>query len=303
MMEGARLAPDKNKKDPLDFALWKRSKGDEPSWLSPWGEGRPGWHIECSVMSTKYLKNNFLIHGGGLDLVFPHHENEIAQTICAGKKSAKYWIHNGLLTINNQKMAKSLGNFITIKDFQAKHKDLDALKLFFLSNHYRHPADYTEEKIEEMKKAKQRIGFLLYKIKMAKKIHKKSDPNEPLKIHEIEESRKKFIEAMDNDFNTPKALSYIFDLVSLGYGLLAARNFNRAGDAGAAVSELCAILGIQIEFEIILDEEEEKLVQEREKARLCKDFNKADEIRQQLFSRGVILEDTKEGTIAWREKL
>ena len=147
MRECARVSLDKNKRNPLDFALWKTAKKDEPSWPSPWGNGRPGWHIECSVMSTKILGKNFTIHGGGLDLVFPHHENEIAQTICAGKKSARYWMHNGLLTIGGQKMAKSLGNFITMRDFIAKYKDVDLLKLLFLSSHYRHPVDYTDDKI------------------------------------------------------------------------------------------------------------------------------------------------------------
>ena len=186
MEEGSRVTVDKNKKDPLDFALWKASKEDEPFWESPWGKGRPGWHIECSVMSTKFLGNNFLIHGGGLDLIFPHHENEIAQTICAGKKSAKYWIHNGLLTINGQKMAKSLGNFITIKDFITRYKNTDLLKMFFLSSHYRHPVDYAEEKIEEMKKAKQRGDEFLKKVDKAKSLLKGNSKAKSVKIQEIE---------------------------------------------------------------------------------------------------------------------
>ncbi|MFH1641018.1 MAG: cysteine--tRNA ligase, partial [Candidatus Omnitrophota bacterium] len=152
---GARVLPGENKRDPLDFALWKAAKEGEPSWDSPWGKGRPGWHIECSVMSSDILGDKFDIHGGGIDLIFPHHENEIAQSEGAGKEFAKYWIHHGLLTINGQKMAKSLGNFVTIQDFLKKHKDADLLKLFYLSAHYSHPVDFTEEKIIEAIKQRQ----------------------------------------------------------------------------------------------------------------------------------------------------
>jgi cysteinyl-tRNA synthetase len=151
---GARVVPTENKRNPLDFALWKSAKESEPSWDSPWGKGRPGWHIECSVMSSDILGDQFDIHGGGIDLIFPHHENEIAQSEGAGKKFAKYWMHHGLLTINGQKMAKSLGNFITVKDFLDKYKEADLLKLFFLSAHYSHPIDYAENKIEEASKEK-----------------------------------------------------------------------------------------------------------------------------------------------------
>jgi len=227
MEEGARVGLDKNKKDPLDFTLWKKSKEVEPSWPSPWGEGRPGWHIECSVMSTKFLGKDFLIHGGGLDLIFPHHENEIAQTVSAGKRSAKYWIHNGLLTTRGQKMSKSLGNFISIRDFIAKYKDTDLLKLLFLSTHYRHPVDYTEKKIKEAARMKERIIIFFDKIEKSKipacpagrqnpksKINPKSlSVRQAGKIQKLE---RQFKTAMDDDFNTPKALSSIFELVRLG---------------------------------------------------------------------------------------
>ncbi|MCM8781953.1 MAG: cysteine--tRNA ligase, partial [Candidatus Omnitrophica bacterium] len=156
MEVGARATCGEGKKDPLDFALWKSAKEGEPCWDSPWGKGRPGWHIECSVMSSDILGDEFDIHGGGIDLIFPHHENEIAQSECAGKRFARYWIHNGLLTINGQKMAKSLGNFVTVKDFISKYHDVDFLKLFFLSAHYSHPIDFSDERIEEAKKNKER---------------------------------------------------------------------------------------------------------------------------------------------------
>ncbi|MDP2831449.1 MAG: cysteine--tRNA ligase, partial [Candidatus Omnitrophota bacterium] len=164
MEVGTRIAHGEKKKDPLDFALWKSAKEGEPAWDSPWGKGRPGWHIECSVMSSDILGDEFDIHGGGIDLIFPHHENELAQSEAAGKKFAKYWIHHGLLTINGQKMAKSLGNFITVKDFLEKYKNADLLKLLFLSTHYLHPVDYTNDKIQEAKQALDRISILWGKI-------------------------------------------------------------------------------------------------------------------------------------------
>ena len=163
MEASARMGSGKKKRDPLDFALWKKAKEGEPSWDSPWGRGRPGWHIECSTMSSDILGDEFDIHGGGLDLVFPHHENEIAQSGAAGKKFARFWIHNGLLTINSEKMAKSLGNFISVKDFISKHKDPDILKLLFVSSHYSHPVDYTDEKVAEATRAKERIMIFLEK--------------------------------------------------------------------------------------------------------------------------------------------
>src|SRR3989338_6258335 len=212
MATGVRIEPSELKKDPLDFALSKKSKENEPYWESPWGFGRPGWHIECSVMSQKLLKTDTLdIHAGGRDLIFPHHENEIAQAeALTGKPFAKYWIHHGLLTINGQKMAKSLGNFVTIKDFMEKYKDADILKLFFLSAHYAHPIDYSDKKIEETKEALGRIHIL--KNKLEKKIHSRQSI-----VHskDIEKIKEKFLTAMDDDFNTSQALACLFDLVNL----------------------------------------------------------------------------------------
>ncbi len=300
MEEGARVSVDKNKKDPLDFALWKASKEDEPSWPSPWGEGRPGWHIECSVMSTKFLKNNFLIHGGGLDLVFPHHENEIAQTECAGKKSAKYWIHNGLLTINGQKMSKSLGNFISIKDFQSKFKDLDLLKLLFLSSHYRHPVDYTEEKIEQMKKNKERIVIFLQKVEEKVEVFNREFPP---KYRNYEGP---FCAVMDDDFNTPSALVILFKCVDDGNKILeketlSDRDYRDLYDSRSFIKQVSSIFGLSFEYKPILDKDVLARIHERDEVRKNKDFKKADEIRNELLKQGVILEDTKEGT-KWRKK-
>ena len=300
MEEGARVSLDKNKRDPLDFALWKTSKADEPSWESPWGEGRPGWHIECSVMSTKFLGDNFLIHGGGLDLVFPHHENEIAQTVCAGKKSAKYWIHNGLLTIENQKMSKSLGNFISISAFLAKYKDADLLKLLFLSSHYSHPVHYTEEKIEEIARMKERITIFLEKKPGSKKINAKENKTKIGKI------RDEFISAMDDNFNTPKALAAIFELVTLGNSCLSQGIYRQAEAIKKLVKELCGVLGLDLKKHVERDrgsrKKIESLIEERNVARRGKDFKKADEIRNRLTEEGIILEDEKSGT-KWRKKL
>ncbi len=319
MEEGARVSLDKNKKDPLDFAVWKKSKEDEPSWPSPWGEGRPGWHIECSVMSTKFLGKDFLIHGGGLDLIFPHHENEIAQTVCAGKRSAKYWIHNGLLTTAGQKMSKSLGNFITIGDFITRYKDTDLLKLLFLSSHYRHPVDYTEEKIKEAARMKERITLFLDNTKKSEirlvpsavegnpksETSPKSDLSRA-KSREIRKIKEEFTAAMDDDFNTPKALSSIFELVRSGNTYLAQNDLKSARAVRRLIKELCKVLGLDLEKIVAIEPEIkgriEKLIKERDSARQNKDFKKADKIRSELLEEGVVLEDTKESTI-WRRKI
>lgn len=302
MLTGVRKEPDETKGDPLDFALWKLSKENEPSWPSPWGAGRPGWHIECSVMSQKFLKADTIdIHAGGRDLIFPHHENETAQAEAAtGKPFAKYWIHHGLLTINGQKMAKSLGNFITIKDFIEKYNDADLLKLFFLSAHYSHPIDYTSEKIDEAKKALERIVILLDKMN-AQETEGRRQKTE--KISEIEDARKKFIEAMDDDFNTPEGLAAIFELVNIANKNIEDSNFlSRARDL---LFELAGIFGLELKEEAgskELPASASVLVEKRNEARKKGDFKEADRIRKELEKSGVILEDTKEGT-TWRRKL
>ncbi|MFH1593661.1 MAG: cysteine--tRNA ligase [Candidatus Omnitrophota bacterium] len=303
--EGVRVAIDNSKRDPLDFALWKASKDDEPSWNSPWGRGRPGWHIECSVMSTMFLKKNFVIHGGGLDLIFPHHENEIAQTVCAGERSAKYWIHNGLLTINSQKMSKSLGNFISISDFLSRFKDADLLKMLFLSSHYRHPVDYTEEKIEGMKRARERILIFMDKARE----FKKTTGGKPKTAQEkatIKEFKEEFVKAMDDDFNTPEALAAIFELVSSGNSALMRNDAGTVRMIEKTILDLLRILGLDLrKGDAVVAQDEKRiggLVKERDLARQKRDFKRADDIRNELLGEGIILEDTKDGT-AWRRRL
>ncbi|MDD4899969.1 MAG: cysteine--tRNA ligase [Candidatus Omnitrophica bacterium] len=297
METGVRIEPTELKKDPLDFALWKNSKPGEPSWESPWGQGRPGWHIECSVMSQKFLNTQTLdIHAGGRDLIFPHHENETAQAeALTGKPFAKYWIHHGLLTINGQKMSKSLGNFVTIKDFIAKYKNADFLKLFFLSAHYAHPIDFTEEKITEAKKAYERIDILM----------RKADSGQAKSFKEIEEAKGKFIEAMDDDFNTPQALAVVFELVNLANKNIADNEFTLA--AKQAIKELASLLGLSLNAQSGASEVSEtevlEKISQRQDARKNKDFALSDKIRQDLEAKGVILEDTKDGKTTWRRKL
>jgi cysteinyl-tRNA synthetase len=315
---GARIAPGEKKKDPLDFALWKKAKEGEPSWPSPWGPGRPGWHIECSVMSSDILGDEFDIHGGGIDLIFPHHENEVAQSEGAGKRFARHWIHNGLLTINKEKMAKSLGNFITIKGFLKTRKDPDYLKLFFLAAHYASPIDYTEDKIEEAKKEKERFRILLEKIgKLGVQ-----GPGSPARLalkggtgrvqeKNIEEFREKFESAMDDDFNMPLALATLFDLVTYTNKLMHGKDkFTDAERAAMSAAkdmliELSGVFGLDLSKEMSAGEIDElevkRLIDDRNAGRKAKDFKKADEIRKKLSDMGVILEDTKDGT-AWRRK-
>jgi len=304
MHAGVRISLAESKNDPLDFALWKRSKENEPSWPSPWGLGRPGWHIECSVMSQKFLQTETLdIHAGGRDLIFPHHENELAQSESyTGKQFAKYWIHHGLLTINAQKMSKSLGNFITIQDFIAKYHNVELLKFFFLSAHYAHPIDYSDAKIQEARQALQRINIFMDKAKLVKpvfgglffKFHPKA----------IVLLKKKFLAALDDDFNTPEALACVFELVNL-----ANKNIKRAGfvcHAQTVLNEMLNILGISlkpVKIETEINEEMIKsMMQNRVDAKKAKDYALADKIRKELEEQGVILEDTKDGTI-WRRKL
>ena len=296
---GARISPGEKKRDPLDFALWKKAKEDEPSWDSPWGAGRPGWHIECSAMSSDILGDEFDIHGGGVDLIFPHHENEIAQSEGAGKAFARYWIHNGLLTINNEKMAKSLGNFISIKDFMLKYKDADYLKLLFLNTHYRHPVDYTEERILEMKAQKERFVIMLDKINRIK--GHKVTRSQGHKIGEIEEYRRGFEGAMDDDFNMPLALSNLFELVNFTN-----KNIDDPDvvfESEKALLGLVQIFGLNFkQADKDLPSKVETLIRERDEARAKKDYKRSDDIRKKLSGMGVILEDTKEGT-TWRKEL
>lgn len=319
MEVGARIAPGEKKKDPLDFALWKKAKEGEPSWPSPWGEGRPGWHIECSVMSSDILGDEFDIHGGGIDLIFPHHENEVAQSEGAGKKFARYWIHNGLLTINKEKMAKSLGNFITIKGFLKDNRDPDYLKLFFLSAHYASPIDYTKEKIEEAKKEKERFRVLFDKIRVMQIVTNKSHDNvstcQSVKVSKnqnVEEFRKKFEEAMDDDFNTPLALASLFDAVTYTNKLVhgkeefSAEEIQTVFDMRDLIVSLSQIFGLNLSIAVSQINVDANFIlhqiDERNQARKNRDFKKSDDIRKKLLDMNIILEDTKDGKTNWRVK-
>lgn len=240
MSSGIRVAPDEKKRNPLDFALWKAAKENEPSWDSPWGNGRPGWHIECSVMSSAILGDEFDIHGGGLDLIFPHHENEIAQSEGAGKKFARIWMHHGLLTINGQKMSKSLGNFITVKDFFENEHPLK-LKLFFLSAHYRSPIDYNEKAIHI---ASENIETFDVFFRETKKIETKIQSVNG-DFTEANEFKNRFIRAMDDDFNTPVALSVLLEMVSCANKHIDQNDTKGALAISKALIELLEILNLK----------------------------------------------------------
>jgi len=300
MEVGARVLPGENKRDPLDFALWKAAKEAEPAWESPWGEGRPGWHIECSAMSSDILGDEFDIHGGGIDLIFPHHENEIAQSEGAGKGFAKYWMHHGLLTINGQKMAKSLGNFITIQDVLKKYP-ADVLKIFYLQAHYSSPIDFSWEKMEEAKRALERIIILMITIK--EKLVDYRLPGASNELKETQEIKNKFISAMDDDFNTPQGLATIFELVNIMH-----KNIDNLGfisNAKGLLLELANIFGLELREFISSSSaftDIESLIAKRNEARKIGNFQEADKIRRELEDKGIILEDTKDGTI-WRRKL
>lgn len=309
---GVRISLGENKKDPLDFALWKSAKEGEVSWPSPWGQGRPGWHIECSVMSSDILGDEFDIHGGGIDLIFPHHENEIAQSEGAGKKFARYWIHNGLLTINKEKMAKSLGNFVTIEDILSRYS-ADVLKILFLSTHYSHPVDFSWERMEEAKKAWERFCILLGRIAHpapqeygAGSAKRKAEKNTK---EEIDLFRVRFENAMDDDFNTAEALAVLFDIVTFINKKIMDKKAQETelGYAGSVLSGLGKVLGL---FEVstkkkidksLSEEKIRDLIDERNKARKDKDFKTSDRIRKELEAKGIILEDTKDST-TWRAK-
>ena len=291
------------KEDPLDFVLWKPKKEGEPYWESPWCEGRPGWHIECSVMSKKYLGDEIDIHAGGEDLIFPHHENEIAQSEAANDTEfAKYWMHNAFLNIDGSKMSKSAGNFFTVRDIIAKY-DPQVLRFFMLSAHYRTPLNFSDEIMAQAKNGYERIvtsaSNLDYLIGNAKKAA--ADDEERAKLDEAAKYEKAFCEAMDDDFNTADAVSAIFELVKF-------INSNSSGDFSKEYLEdlkrqlltLTDVCGLIVERkEELLDADIDALIQERQAARKNRDFVRADEIRDQLTGMGIILEDTREG-VKWK---
>jgi len=295
MKQGFRTAGDEDKRHHLDFALWKNVKPGEPYWESPWGEGRPGWHIECSVMSTNILGSEFDIHGGGLDLIFPHHENEIAQARAAGHPFARVWMHNGFLTVNGEKMSKSLGNFITVDNYFKEHPDPDLLKIMFLASHYRSPVDYSEDKVKEAAAAKSRITRFIKNVDLTVK-HGESKNVLPSGQDVANSS---FTKAMDDDFNTPGALSAIFEAVQLGYNFLAVDKIEEACKQRNFICECVKILGLSLKEDEREDKKIKNLIDKREYARNEKDFEKADAIRKELTEMGVVLADTREGTTLW----
>lgn len=320
LISGARIEVDERKKNPLDFALWKASKPEEPWWESPWGKGRPGWHIECSAMSIKYLGETFDIHGGGADLIFPHHENEIAQSEAyTGKLFAKYWIHNGFVTINKEKMSKSLGNVFNIRDLLELY-DAEALRLFLISSHYRSPIEFFHEYIKDAEATLDRFYSIIMRIEDFEKGQRTSNEILPELNLTVEKVKKEFEDAMDNDFNTAKASGVIFDFI---------KELNRFMDKKPSqdeeinflikskkiLRELGSVLNLfqrepvqwyrdllKLKKIDVSPEEIESLIEERAMARKSKDWQKADAIRDKLLSKNIILEDKPDRTV-WKVKI
>lgn len=298
-----QVSGENQKEDPLDFVLWKPKKEGEPFWVSPWSEGRPGWHIECSVMSKKYLGEEIDIHAGGEDLVFPHHENEIAQSECCnGKQFARYWMHNAFLNIDNRKMSKSLGNFFTVREIGEKY-DLQVLRFFMLNAHYRSPLNFSAELMEASKNSLERIITCVEQLKHLLETAQKAEMTETEKALEVEvlEYVKKYENSMEDDFNTADAIAAIFELVKFA-NTKANENSTSAFVQYLfdTIVHLSDVLGLIVNKEAeILDEEIEKLIEERQTARKEKNFKRADEIRDELATMGIILKDTREG-VQWK---
>ncbi|MDX9745921.1 MAG: cysteine--tRNA ligase [Syntrophales bacterium] len=327
MMAGARVDVNDKKRNPLDFALWKGSKENEPWWESPWGKGRPGWHIECSVMSQRYLGDTFDIHGGGADLVFPHHENEMAQSEGAtGKPFARYWMHNGFVRVNHEKMSKSLGNFSTIREMLKQHHP-ETLRLFILQSHYRSPLDFLESSIHEARLGLERFYSLLKSIKdiVSAPPDAATPPAESFMkpasemVDRIRLFRVQFIEAMEDDFNTARAIGYLFDMVRqannflelAGKDVTSAEKVGVARMVGEVMEEIGGVLGLfqedpdkyfhldrerEVAKRALDINEIERLLEKRNVARSRKDWAEADRIRHHLVAQGIILKDGADGT-------
>jgi cysteinyl-tRNA synthetase len=292
LRSGARVEPGEDKRDPLDFTLWKAAKPGEPSWASPWGPGRPGWHIECSAMAAKYLGEGFDIHTGGLDLVFPHHENEIAQSEAATcRPFARFWVHNGLLSIDGEKMSKSLGNFITLEEVLAGH-GANVLRMFYLAAHYRSPVEVSAERLEEAHAAFDRWSAF-------ERATRNLNHADEIQVDAVDEAEKRFREAMDDDLGTPAAQAALFDLVSAGHAHLAAGRHAEAAAVRTALVHLGGVLGYSFEeggeASALVGPLIEQVLQLRQEARERRDFATADAIRERLTALGVTVEDSPEG--------
>ena len=304
---GARVDVDTRKQDPLDFALWKKAKEGEPSWSSPWGEGRPGWHIECSAMSLKYLGEQFDIHGGGQDLIFPHHENEIAQTEClTGKNMAKYWLHNGFITINKEKMSKSLGNFFLLREILEKF-DSQTVRFYLLSVHYRSPLDFDDEKLKVAQKGLERLRNAAQSL--AEKLPNAAEGSDEDFEQKAARARADSESAMDDDFNTALAQGVLFDLVrEINIYLKGEIKKTSAVLAEQTLLELAGILGLDLSSkeenradDSLQNQLMELIIEIRKEARISKQYKLADYIRDRLGEMGIVLEDSAQGT-AWKRK-
>ncbi|AFS69241.1 cysteine--tRNA ligase [Exiguobacterium antarcticum] len=302
LRSGARIEVGEKKEDPLDFVLWKAAKPGEPAWTSPWGEGRPGWHIECSAMAKKYLGDTIDIHAGGQDLKFPHHENEIAQSeACNSQKFANYWMHNGFLNIENEKMSKSLGNFLTVHE-AIQAVDPMVLRFFMLSVQYRHPINYSRELIDQAANGLTRIRESVANVEHRLTMTANLGTSNEKWLKRIEAIKQHFVTSMDDDFNTANAVTDLFDLskeanLYLGEDQVATEVLERFL---AVFDELSTVLGVTLTVDKgLLDEEVEQLIRDRDTARKDRDFARADAIRDQLRDQGILLEDTAQG-MRWK---
>lgn len=300
---GARIAVGEVKEDPIDFALWKAAKEGEPAWKSPWGMGRPGWHIECSAMVNRYLGKTIDLHCGGVDLTFPHHENEIAQSEAAnGCKFANYWMHNGFINVDNQKMSKSLNNFFTVRDVAAVY-GYPAIRFFLLSSHYRKPINYSTEVIEAAKNSIERIQNCAECLAFYLRNAPDGSDELPAELERaLDEHKKAFIERMDDDFNTADAVSELFEIVRELNSFIATnptkQAAKRAGDVFLELGNLLGFIG-EIKADPETTKKIENLIARRNEAKAAKDYALADEIRNELTAMGVVLQDTKNGTM-WK---
>ncbi|EMY9863852.1 TPA: cysteine--tRNA ligase [Clostridioides difficile] len=300
---GVRIEVNDQKRHPMDFVLWKAKKEGEPGWDSPWGEGRPGWHIECSVMSKRYLGETIDIHAGGQDLTFPHHENEIAQSEArSGKTFSKYWMHNGYININDEKMSKSKGNFFTVRDI-SKLYDLEIVRFFMLSAHYRNPVNFSDEMLNQAKAGLERLYNTKEKLEftLSNLVESPLTEKEVELVKELDDFRQKFIDAMDDDVNTADAVSVIFELAKLiNSNVDENSSLEFAKKCLDEFNELTGVLNIvNKKKDTVLDKDIEELIQKRTDAKKNKEFQLADDIRQQLLDMGIVLEDTRQG-VKWK---